>query len=590
MPGRDVKIVVVGDSCSGKTSLITTIVSHSFQERVPSVVPPVTIFGANKVGSTVIVDTSSKPDDQNDVDNEIDTADVICLVYDIRNDDNETLTNWMKRITNISQVPVILVGSKCDLEFISNKESITDLVDVYNQIEYVFECSARYKKNIETLFLYAQGSVLYPMHTVWDRQGNCFSEEAINVFTRLYQLHKKSNSDILSNEEFLDFLKINYNLTESIKTIKRNIRRECVRGVVNEGITLRGFITFHEMMMNQNTSDCLESLWKVFRRYGYNDQLFLCESYYTSTVSEYIELDNAAEDFLLRRFDLYDSNNSGYLDDQEMENYFQIYPYGKNPFTSYGYPYCCSYIEEVGISKIAYIHLWKMFLHMDPASMLKCLSYIGFQNDTGLTIRSAYKIIESPEKRSVFNGIVIGSNECGKSTFCRKLFAENSSDTCNSLYYVGNTPTNKIVILQEENYLRDNIDNFEEGLYNRCDFVFLLYDQSNRYSFEFISDIYEHIKVARDIPCVVVKTKNDLPEIEQTMSPKTFTKSNRLPIIPANEVDVIEKLVNLAINKKRWPIKRIIGTTLLFGCAYAFYYMDGMDHLGDFYKDLMDDY
>lgn len=119
---RIVRILLVGDRGVGKTSLILSLVSEEFPENVPSKAEEITIPAdvTPEQVPTNIVDFSSAEQTDDNLNDQIKRASVICVVYAV--DDDDTIDRisafWMPLIRQIhteQSCPVVLVGNKIDL-------------------------------------------------------------------------------------------------------------------------------------------------------------------------------------------------------------------------------------------------------------------------------------------------------------------------------------------------------------------------------------------------------------------------------------------------------------------------------------------
>lgn len=119
---RTVRILLVGDSGVGKTSLILSLVSEEFPENVPSKAEEITIPAdvTPEQVPTNIVDYSATEQSDTELNEQIRRASVVCIVYAVDNDDSidRITSHWMPLIQqNHPDIPcpVVLVGNKIDL-------------------------------------------------------------------------------------------------------------------------------------------------------------------------------------------------------------------------------------------------------------------------------------------------------------------------------------------------------------------------------------------------------------------------------------------------------------------------------------------
>lgn len=125
MRKSSVKIVFVGDSRVGKTSIIrNSLNGEACEERTPgaeeSVLNPISITNDSQFQSRnlILIDTSSRPERMQATMNEIRNSDVVVLVYDMDSEPTQaSLTRvWLPLIAQTNPaIPVVLIGNKLDL-------------------------------------------------------------------------------------------------------------------------------------------------------------------------------------------------------------------------------------------------------------------------------------------------------------------------------------------------------------------------------------------------------------------------------------------------------------------------------------------
>jgi len=120
---NEIRVLFLGDESVGKTSIITTIVTDTFPKEVPKVfqsavtISPDLYVLPNR-NNTVLIDSSSSREAEEQTDSDIEKCDVIVLVYDVNNFSiiKRLRTYWVPRILKINdKVPIIMCGNKIDL-------------------------------------------------------------------------------------------------------------------------------------------------------------------------------------------------------------------------------------------------------------------------------------------------------------------------------------------------------------------------------------------------------------------------------------------------------------------------------------------
>ena len=114
------RVCVIGDAGTGKSSLITSASADCFDARPPPVLPPVRLprdFSPDGV-PMILTDTSSRPEDAALLDLAVQQADAVVICFDaLRNATLESIrTVWYPRVQSLNaDVPVILACCKADL-------------------------------------------------------------------------------------------------------------------------------------------------------------------------------------------------------------------------------------------------------------------------------------------------------------------------------------------------------------------------------------------------------------------------------------------------------------------------------------------
>ena len=184
---KPLSVVVLGKGVVGKTSLIYRFVKDAFPEAHDPTIEDnykAMVEINNESIEIQIVDTAGEEDYQNMLDQWIDVADGFLLVFAINDKDTfNVLDEKYKRIEKHKEknVPIILVGNKCDLE---NERQVTK--EEANQ-----KATAWKAKYIETSAL-------------TDINKNCkepFIQGAKDIKSNLMSQGKKELKDINDEEE-----------------------------------------------------------------------------------------------------------------------------------------------------------------------------------------------------------------------------------------------------------------------------------------------------------------------------------------------------------------------------------------------------
>ena len=158
----DLKIILVGNSSVGKTSIIHKFIDRNFEEQITATVS--TTFKAKKIkidpfteANLKIWDTAGQERYRSLTANYIRGSNGVLVVFDLANKGSfEELDKWMEIIRDViaeNKIEKILVGNKTDLpeeEKVISDEMATKYADEHN-MKY-FSVSAKEGINIDILF------------------------------------------------------------------------------------------------------------------------------------------------------------------------------------------------------------------------------------------------------------------------------------------------------------------------------------------------------------------------------------------------------------------------------------------------------
>lgn len=578
-----VRIVVVGDPKVGKSSLIKTLISESFEEEVQPVLPTVVIppeVTPEKVHVS-IVDTSSSPEERHKLEEEIRKADVLVLVYDVSK--RETLDRassyWLPTLRRLGvSVPVVLVGNKIDVRGIGADHSLEHLIkpimDEFREVDVCIECSAKQVFNIAELFYYAQKAVIHPTAPLYDVNEHTLKPNAVAALKRIFRLCDKDKDGVLNDEELNQFqyecfgVELKPKEREGVKNV---VRDNTTDGLDANGfVTLNGFLYLHKLFIQKGR---LETTWAVLRKFGYDDDLLLRPDYIKLDLKkaddQCVELSEQATRFLLDLFDRADTDKDGKLSQAECKELFSTVPFVVWDEEKYG----VRLVEEQppsqgGESKITrngFLDRWTLYLLDDYETALHSLVYLGYESD----LSSAYILSRRRRKdrrlksvsRHVFQVFVMGSPGCGKTNMLRALvglpYKEEHQPTVRNmaacrrillpeeegggyrslaLYEVPEheITSNLLRLVSPEGTKKNKEDSTEKVLLSldSCDVACLLYDIHDPKSFSYVARLYQNLAALRPLlPVVFVATKADLPSVSPhyEVSPADFCEHLGLP-------------------------------------------------------------
>ncbi|XP_031252100.1 mitochondrial Rho GTPase 1-like isoform X4 [Pistacia vera] len=342
-----VRVVVVGDPGTGKSSLISAVAFGTVPKKVPPVHPPTRLppgFYRDRVPVTVI-DTSSRLENKgknneklNNADaEELKKADAVILTYACDQPMSlSSLTSfWLPQLRSLEvKVPIIVAECKSDLRgdpfSVNLKEMMEPITGQFREIDICLQCSAIKMIQVHYIFYSAQKAVLHPVDPLLDRDSLHLKPRFVRAFKRIFFLCDRDKDDALSDAEFNDFwvkcCKAPLKPTE-IAAVKRVVQEKQQDGVNGHGVTFKGFITLQALFIGNGR---LETTWGVLRKFGYGNDLELRDECLPVPLKlapdQSVELASEVVEFLCGIFGMYDKDNDGALSPAELEDLFSTAP------------------------------------------------------------------------------------------------------------------------------------------------------------------------------------------------------------------------------------------------------------------------
>ncbi|ESO12001.1 hypothetical protein HELRODRAFT_63612 [Helobdella robusta] len=544
---NDVRILLVGESGVGKTSVILSLISEEFPENVPAKAEEITIpadITPERV-PTQIVDYSAQEQTNSELVEEIEKADVVCIVYSVENVDSiqKIPAFWIPLIHSLSKnvnKPIVLVGNKTDLLEISSMELIMPVMNMYAEIETCVECSAKTLKNISEVFYYAQKAVLHPTAPLYLLDEKQLSLKCKSALTRIFRICDQDNDGLLNDNEIYQFQRRCFNVPlqpQALEDVKSVVRRHIDDGVVREALTLKaGFLFLHTLFIQRGRH---ETTWTVLRKFGFDDNLNLPEELFKFGLRNHpgstVELSYLGYQFLSDLFDKFDDDCDGCLSPTELTNLSNLcnHDMWSSDFSNIVCTNSHGWITQQG-----FLAFWTLTTYIDVTKTMEFLASTGYTYEHD-NLASAIQItrdkrIDIEKKHStriVYKCVVLGSKGCGKSTFLQGLLNRNLHYVKTLDYrYLPDTTVNLVSVCGQEKYLVLNEldeNNVQSNL--TSDIICLLYDVSNPSSFEFCANCYLQYLSTSWLPVCVIgcKTENKVVIQDFVMQPKEFcTKYN----------------------------------------------------------------
>ncbi|KAM0947780.1 putative small GTPase, EF-hand domain, EF-hand domain pair, EF hand associated, type-1, MIRO [Dioscorea sansibarensis] len=534
---NNVRIVVVGDQGTGKSSLIVSIATESFPENVPRVMPPTRLpadIYPDRVPITII-DTSASHDNKAKLIAECQLADAIILTYacDRPSTLDRLSTYWLPELRRLEvRVPVIVVGCKLDLrdeQQVSLEQVMSPIMQQYREIETCIECSALRQIQVPEVFYYAQKAVLHPTAPLFDQETQSLKPRCIRALKRIFILCDNDKDGALSDAELNDFQVKCFNAPlqpTEITGVKKVVQEKMPEGVNDRGLTLTGFLFLHALFIEKGR---LETTWTVLRKFGYNDDLKLRDDLLPSSFKrapdQSVELTEEALDFLKGIFAMFDIDSDGALRSAELEDLFSTAP--ESPWAESPYKDAAEKNVLGGLTLNGFLSEWALMTLLDPASSLANLVYIGYTGDpaSAFTITRKRRVDRKRKvsQRNVVQCFVFGPKIAGKSALLNALIGRSFSEkyvpttsecfAANFVDLLGGIKKTLVMREVPEDGVKALLSNKESLA--ACDIAIFVHDSSDESSWKKTTELL--VQVAShgenngfEVPCLIVSAKDDL--------------------------------------------------------------------------------
>ncbi|KAH3671782.1 hypothetical protein WICMUC_004540 [Wickerhamomyces mucosus] len=564
MSKETIRVVVCGDECVGKSSLITSLVKDTFVENIQQVLPPITIprdFSSSKHSPnfTVLVDTNST--DMNHLQKELRRADVIWLVYSDHYTYERISLYWMNVFRSMGvNLPIVLCCNKSDLsnsldaEKIITDEFIPTLKE-FKEVESCIRSSAKDKYNINQAFYLCQRAVTHPISPLFDAKEGNLKPLAIEALSRIFFLCDKDQDGVLNETEFLALQKrcfgrnLDINDIGEIRSTVNSIAADSFNDI---GLNLEGFINLNKIFAERGRH---ETIWGILRTFNYTDSLSLNEKFLFPKLevpsNSSVELSPIGYRFLVDLFLLFDKDNDGGLNDEELQNLMKPTPGIPKDWLETNFPQTTVRNDQGNVTLQGWLAQWSMTTYLDYKVTLSYLAYLGFENGVYGTL-SAIKVTKPRKERirnnkkfrvgvndrTVFNCFVLGGSGSGKSSLLEAFLGRQYSEVYNPTIrprIVVNSVELKggkqvYLILEELGDLEPAILDNDFRL-QQCDVLCLCYDSSDPNSFQHIVELFETYPFISKIPTLIVALKADLDKQQQRLEiqPEQFATQLFLP-------------------------------------------------------------
>ncbi|PNP80869.1 hypothetical protein FNYG_05841 [Fusarium nygamai] len=552
-----VRICVCGDESTGKSSLIASLVKDQFvNNKIQPVLPQITIppsIGTPENVSTTIVDTSARPQDRTTLRKEIRKCNVILLVYADHYSYERVALFWMPYFRSLGvNVPVVLCANKSDLAGQGTtpqvvEEELLPVMAEFREIDSCIRTSARDHRNVNEVFFLCQKAVTHPIAPLFDYKEGHLKPLCVDALKRIFYLCDKDQDGYLNEQEMRDFQARCFDkplTADDLDNIKLSISKSLPTSELEKGIDLPGFLQLNKLYAEKGRH---ETIWIILRKYHYTDSLSLEDKFIRPKfdVPEYssAELSPAGYRFFVDLFLLFDKDNDGGLNDQELEALFAPAPGLPSSWTDSSFPSSTVRNEAGHVTLQGWLAQWSMTTFIEPKTTIEYLAYLGFEpSNPKEPITAALKITKPRKRRrrpgrverNVVLCYVLGASGAGKSalldSFLNRPFDGLYHPTIKPRRAVNSVelPGGKQVylILEELGELEPAILDNPAKL-DACDLICYAYDSSDPDSFSHIVDLRNKYAHLDELPSIYTALKADKDKTNQRceLQPDQYTAS-----------------------------------------------------------------
>lgn len=623
-----IRIVVCGDEGVGKSSLITSLVKDIFVPDLQSVLPPITIpreltsltlTSDSYTGQTVIVDTSSLLSERATLTKEIRRANVIWLVYSDHYTCERITLFWMPFFRSLGvNLPVVVCANKCDLAPREDHsraiaDELVPIIQEFKEIESCIRSSAKNHFNVNQTFYLCQRAVTHPLAPLFDSKEGKLKHACVATLERIFFLADTDQDGYLSDEELLALQKkcfpgrpLDSVDVDQIKSVLREIDEAQARadsdmqtlanrgtiassggGISNEnrnrsnttttttavhmplvshkGVSSAGFIALNKTYAEKGRH---ETTWGILRAFHYTDSLSLEDQYLCPKIDvpkgSSVELSPSGYRFLVDLFVLFDKDNDGGLNQEELAALFKPTPELPKLWQQTAFPTSTVRNEAGNVTLQGWLAQWSMTTYLDYKTTVTYLALLGFDSriDESQPRRKLTEVVRvtKPRKRkrlghsssatstmtgpslnkssvtdrNVFNCFVLGSSGSGKSSllnaFLGRQFTPLHVPTIKPVTVVNSVemPGGKqcYMILEELGEQEPAILANPAAL-DECDVLCYTYDSADPDSFAYLVELRKKYPHLDTLPAVYAALKADLDRQQQRgdVQPDVYTRN-----------------------------------------------------------------
>jgi mitochondrial Rho GTPase 1 len=256
---------------------------------------------------------------------------------------------------------------------------------------------------------------------LFDYKEQNLKPTVVAALQRIFFLCDKDQDSLLSPSELhsLQAKCFNKPLTEEdMQELKRIISAMNPNAIIpipanptESGLTEEGFVLLNKLFAEKGRH---ETVWNILRKFHYTDSLSLRDSFLLPRldcpVNCSAELSPSGYRFFVDLFSLFDKDNDGALNPNELKSLFRPTPGLPDSFLHGG----SVRNEEGNITLQGWLAHWSMETRVDHKATLKYLAYLGYEDGTGKGTVGALKVTKARKRKVGPGGTLKGVGTQGK--------------------------------------------------------------------------------------------------------------------------------------------------------------------------------
>lgn len=510
-----IKIVLIGDKGSGKTSLVSTLVSESFpSESVCKVMPPFVVpQDLTPEGFALsIVDTAEGTWQK-------EAEDAHCIVLVIAVDDqanvDKLLSYWMPLLEDfIEEKRLLIAFNKVDAAFDGFDEK--DCMRLFSddlRVDICLTSSAKELLNVPDVFYCAQRAVLYPSQPLLDHQRIGLSTKFKKCLHRIFLLCDKDMDGVMNDTELCAFQMSVFDEpldARDIRVLKQMLQEQSSESLKNDALTLHGF---EELLWISTKRKRFRMAWEVLFAFGYGGKLELRQDYIPNipkrSTDQVFMVSTEGMSFLEDVYRKVDPKDEG-LTIASLASCFSMCTSAvlvRRFLKGFEDGLVCIFGEKIRLE--GFLALWSLLIHFELKNAVRLLLYIGCERtkvfESILVLSQSKSKVKLKTNQKSFHFIVFGSKNTGKSLLCRDLvysYPKSSELVIRTVARVVKSETETDMVLPEYVTLMISevpaVDELQQKaireMVSKCDLVVVMHNPRAKDS------LYQLEQIVKEVP------------------------------------------------------------------------------------------